>query len=451
MTLENMVKTYFISGAQLGARPMKGFETNLNAYYDYLAKAGKNPEIIVSPMNGSYKEDELHPSIAENPRYIIADKYQLGKHMELIDFPIRAQQIIPTTGIGRFIQHNKSAVIASPKVALECLATSNKDLPKILATTGALTVPNYKLHTRIGQIANHDHQYGALLVEVDGDKFQYRQIIADKQGTFHDIDVRVQNGKVTKSKPDAIVFGDLHTGQTDEVVHQTNLQMMRDLKPRAVVLHDVYDGSSISHHNVNQLMQKTMKADVKGLDLRQELYDVGAKIHEYYNELAPKAQVVIVKSNHDEVLDRYLEEGRFINDPTNLRMALKLATAKLDGEDTLKAGIEEAYGTTFGRHVKFLGRDDDYKIRGIQLGSHGDLGGNGSRGGKRQQQNNYGSSITAHTHTPHIINDAWCVGTSTKLKMDYNRGPSSWMNTHALVHPNGKRQLINVVDGKYRF
>lgn len=446
MKLEQMVETHIVTAVQLGARPHKGFETALNAYAKKI-----DAEIHVVPMNGSYSDEELHPKIAENGNYNIARTHSFNKNFELIDFPIRAQQIIPTTGLGRFIQHNKSAVIASPKVSLECLPTSNKDLPKILATTGAMTEPNYKEGTRIGQIALRDHQFGALLVEVDGDKFQYRQIVADKQGTFYDIDVKVSpDGKITKSTPDAIVFGDLHTGQTNDVVHQTNLQMMRDLKPRAAILHDVYDGSSISHHNVNQLMQKTMKADVGGLSLRDELYMVGEKIHEYYSELAPKAEVVIVKSNHDEVLDRYLEEGRFIQDPTNLRIALKLAEAKLDGKDTLKAGIGEVYGD-FGKHVRFLGRDEDYKIRGIQLGSHGDLGGNGSRGGKRQQQNCYGSSITAHSHTPHIMNDAWCVGTSTNLKMDYNRGPSSWMNTHALVHPNGKRQLINVVEGRYRF
>ena len=197
-------------------------------------------------------------------------------------------------------------------------------------------------------------------------------------------------------------------------------------------------------------MQRTMKAKNGGLNLHDELYMVGETLHEYYNVLPDKSQIVVVKSNHDEVLDRYLEEGRFIKDPENFRVAAHLAIAKLDGEDTLKAGIEQVYGS-FGKYVKFLSRDDDFKIRGIQLGSHGDFGGNGSRGTMTQQQNNYGPSIVGHRHTPGIRRDAWCVGTSTNLKMDYNRGPSSWMHTHALVHPNGKRQLLNVIDGKIRF
>ena len=448
MSLEDIVtERYLVTAAQHGARPHKGFERSLNAYATDIGA-----QVVVAPINGAYIDEPLHPSIANNPDYTVTNSMGFNKNLELIDFPIRAQQIIPTTGLGRFIQHNKSAVLASPKVALECLATSNIELPKILATTGALTQPNYKTQTRIGQIAQRDHQYGALLIEVDGDLFQYRQIIADTSGTFYDIDRRVdgKTGKISKSNPDAIVFGDIHTAQINPAVHLTNLEMMRDLKPRAVVLHDIYDGSSISHHNVNQLMQRTMKADLRGLNLSDELYQVGALLHEYYNELGSKSEIVVVKSNHDEVLDRYLEEGRFINDPENFRLAANLAIAKLDGEDTLQAGIEGVYGS-FGKYVRFLGRDEDYKVRGIQLGAHGDLGGNGSRGGKRQQQNNYGPSITAHTHTPHILNDAWCVGTSTNLKMDYNRGPSSWMNTHALVHPNGKRQLINVIDSRYRF
>jgi hypothetical protein len=59
-------------------------------------------------------------------------------------------------------------------------------------------------------------------------------------------------------------------------------------------------------------------------------------------------------------------------------------------------------------------------------------------------------SIIGHSHTPAIEEGCYQVGTSTKLSRGYTHGPSSWLNTHCLIYPNGKRTLINVIDGKWR-
>jgi hypothetical protein len=34
--------------------------------------------------------------------------------------------------------------------------------------------------------------------------------------------------------------------------------------------------------------------------------------------------------------------------------------------------------------------------------------------------------------------------------LEYTAGPSSWLNTHCLLHADGKRQLIHIIDGKWR-
>ena len=65
-------------------------------------------------------------------------------------------------------------------------------------------------------------------------------------------------------------------------------------------------------------------------------------------------------------------------------------------------------------------------------------------------ENAYGLSVTGHAHTPEILRGAWQVGTTSKLNLDYTKGsPSSWFQTACLVYPNGSRQLISVVDGKW--
>jgi hypothetical protein len=59
-------------------------------------------------------------------------------------------------------------------------------------------------------------------------------------------------------------------------------------------------------------------------------------------------------------------------------------------------------------------------------------------------------SVIGHSHTPAIEEGCYQVGTSTKLSRGYTHGPSSWLNTHAIIYPNGKRTLINIIDGKWR-
>ena len=100
--------------------------------------------------------------------------------------------------------------------------------------------------------------------------------------------------------------------------------------------------------------------------------------------------------------------------------------------------------------VLWYDRDTEYKVAGIELGQHGDLGLNGSRGSLSQSEKAYGDCVVGHSHHSNIMRGAWRVGTSTKLKLDYNRGPSSWNQSHCLVYFDGSRQLINIIDSKWR-
>jgi hypothetical protein len=159
-------------------------------------------------------------------------------------------------------------------------------------------------------------------------------------------------------------------------------------------------------------------------------------------------EIVIVKSNHDEFLERYLQEGQYVKDPQNHRLSLMLSLKMLDGEDPLRCGVE-MHGLKSSK-IRWLRRDEDFKVARIQLGAHGDLGANGAKGSLRSTEAAYGNSVSGHTHSSEILRGAWQVGTSSYLKLLYNRGPSSWMHTSCLVYPNGSRQLINSINGRWR-
>lgn len=53
--------------------------------------------------------------------------------------------------------------------------------------------------------------------------------------------------------------------------------------------------------------------------------------------------------------------------------------------------------------------------------------------------------ISGHTHSPFLGQNSMVVGTSTKLKLDYTKGPSSWLNAHGILYGNGKYALITLI------
>jgi hypothetical protein len=58
--------------------------------------------------------------------------------------------------------------------------------------------------------------------------------------------------------------------------------------------------------------------------------------------------------------------------------------------------------------------------------------------------------VIGHSHQPGIDEGAYQVGTSTGLRLEYNQGPSAWLNAHCVVYASGKRSLLFVIDGEWR-
>ena len=99
--------------------------------------------------------------------------------------------------------------------------------------------------------------------------------------------------------------------------------------------------------------------------------------------------------------------------------------------------------------IRTLGRDESFKIKNWELGVHGDFGTNGSRGSLEQFRKLNTKVIVGHYHTPGRKDGALAVGTSTKLRVGYNMGPSSWLHSHVIIHEDGKAQHITMIDGEY--
>lgn len=426
------MKKYVISTLITGNNSNDKFLASLKFYCNK-----HNATLLLIPTNIDKLNDKQ-----KNNSSIIKSSVNLNRNLMLSVLPLNPEQVDPITGLDRLTSIHKSVIYGSPKQRLKSVANPSETLPRVIMTPGSVSHPSTK-NTKRALIANRDHVYGAIVVEVNKHYYNFRQVQADRHGSFIDLGVEYSNNSTKKAALEALIPGDYHAGFTDPKVKSIILSVMKKYSPKYLILHDFFDGISINHHIEHKYITRARLNQLNNLE--NELKFAAKEL----KELSTKVKnVSIVKSNHDEFLDRWLEEGKYVQDPTNHIIGLELALAKAMGQDPLAYGIGKFNKSL--NNVEFLKTDSSKKVtnKKIELASHGHRGANGSRGSSGNLEKCYQNIVYGHSHSPEILRNAWVVGTSTYLRLNYNTGPSSWMQTMCLVYANGSRQLINVIDGK---
>lgn len=441
-------KRFVITTAVTGCKVNKEFYESIKNF----CKINKAKLLILLSSDPGSKVSAAIDPVIKGEHIVFAD-VALNSNFFVSAIKLGAKQIDPVTSLSRIGQRSGSFVYASPKQRLFAAPTSNEKMPHVLMTTGAITKPNYLprkyMNARTAYIAQHDHVVGGIIVEIQNDEiYHYRQIQSDSKGGFVDLGILYSGVSVAKLNPEAFVLGDSHVTETDESAEKAWEEAFDLTGCKDVVLHDMFSGVSINHHEEHNKINRARLAMENKLDLIEELKEVG----KFLNKWTGKARkVIVVDSNHHDFLSKhYLQKGKYIEDPQNHYLGCILAAAMLRGENPLKYALEKIVKIKNPKKILWLKRDQDYKIAGIELGAHGDKGANGSRGSLKAMENAYGNSVSGHSHTPMILRGAWQVGTSSKLKLDYNQGPSSWLHTSCLVYSNGSRQLINSINGSWK-
>jgi len=330
---------------------------------------------------------------------------------------------------------------------------ASHNTPKPIMTTGAVTYPFYK-SDKTGHLAERDHKFAAVLVDVKSDtEYHFRHLISPDGEGFCDIDGKHYTPKgIKKAKVEALVCGDWHTGYTCPKVREATYGrkgMAKSLQPDAIIKHDFMDGYSISHHDERDATIMAQKAEAGKLDLRKELEKNLDELK--YIMSRTKAKIVMVASNHNDHLDRYLAEQRYNKDHKNRLIAIELhANTIKSGFGAFQGYIDANIPDKLKKRLKWLSRDEEYNKAGVKLDLHGDVGANGARGSLKAYDRHCHGTVTGHTHQPAIEGNAYQVGTSTHLRLPYTKGLSSWLNTHAVVYSTGQVQLINIIDGVWR-
>lgn len=444
MALDDVVKKYVITSAQCNARVNKQFLKSLDTYCSM-----NSAELLILPMQGkNIHEDQLDAMLQ---MYSIIDgDLKLNDKIKIKDYKVKPQAIRPLTGLEPLVKGDKSSILAGTKINWRAVANSNTRMAKLLMTTGAVTHPNYNTDHRIGKFAKTDHEYGAIIVEVTSNKsYHVRYVEALKNGKFQDMET-IYNGEETEQRRvNSIVVGDVHTGVTDKKALAGTLDMIVDLQPKNIFIHDLFNGSSISHHDIGDIVERNYNYKKNKLSLETEIKKNVDMLKTFLKASPDDSKIYVVASNHNEVINRYLKEGRFIDEPQNVELGCELLNHYLQGKNPLEEAIKKYWDMS--DRIVFLKRGEDLRIRGYYMSEHGDKGPNGSRGNPRAYDKTLEKSITGHTHSSYKYRHTVKAGTISELEQRYNRGgTSSWIHSNVILYDNGKTSIVNIIDGKYR-
>lgn len=455
------VRRYIVTSLQNNTRVWQPFYRNLRAYQDYL-----EAELLVSSF--TYNQNAYGKLSTKRGTKKKSDQQELWYDPEvepLLDASDRDIELAPgLVWCGRMntlptaqrplsgfetYTGTASGILPHAKVAMQSVAQSREDGAKFNYTTGTLGQMNY-IQKRAGIRAEFHHVYGALLVEVDSEgEWWVRHLIADGRGTFTDLDVRVENGECREGEfVEAINWGDVHVAQAEPWIQEMAWGeggMLDELRPSYQFMHDTLDFYRRNHHDRGDPHHRFRLWRAGEESVREECAEVASFLADFSHR--DFCQTIVVDSNHDGALSRWLREADYRADPVNAlfflerQLAAYRAMDEQDGdfhlvEDTLKSlGCPD--------DVRFLRTDEAFVICGrVQCGDHGHLGPDGARGTPGNLARQGRQSNTGHTHSAAVIDGQWVAGTCV-LDAHYARGPSSWSPTQIVTYKGaGKRSMV---------
>jgi len=458
-------KRFVITSAQNNTWVHKDF---LNSILTY-CKAN-DARLIVSTFhynkNGfQNNEDEdtwydpaIRPYILDRPAKIAESLVYCG------ELNILPTAVNPLSGLDTYTK-NASGIVPHAKVQMKSLPRQKGEEPRFLYTTGSITLRNY-IDMKAGQKAAFHHVIGALVVEVDDDgDWWVRQICADSEGGFYDLDkYYLPSGVETGKSIKAVSWGDIHAEDIDPFVMFGMFNkggILDTLKPEYQFMHDLVSFRARNHHNRHDPYFR-FKSFIEGTD--SVAADIAKGVGVLFKANRPWTKIVVVASNHDLAIVRWLKEEDYRKDPANAIFFLKMQLATYEAmhedrdmnflEHAIKIVSEDRYGKPLPDNITFLKEDDSFILETpdgkINCSNHGHNGNNGARGSLKGYAKLGMKQIVGHSHTCGIFDGCYQNGTSSLLDLGYNKGPSSWSHSHTIVYSNGKRAIITQRGSKWR-
>lgn len=466
------VKRFLLTCAQNNTEIHHEFWRNLQAFAEHVgaqihvarftyALNGPSPHLKKS-VKAQQREiewaKELIPFLSED-RTEIAPGLVWCADLDILPTAVR-----PLSGLESYTGR-ASGVFPHPKIAMEPVASGKHEGTKHNYTTGTVTQRNY-IQRKAGMKAEFHHCYGALMVEVDHTGTWFvRQINADSDGSFQDLDTWVAAGMVSDGhRVEAIYWGDGHDVESNEeaVALAFDEGGIKDqLRPRKDFIGDVISFKSRSHHDRKD-PHRMFQRRLQGLGCVRS--EAASSAGWFIRMMRDYCETHSVYGNHERHIGQWLKEadGRF--DPVNAEFWSAMQSAvfahiREHGEEPnfLETAIRIAYpNNAFQKRMRFLMEDESVVVcpdhgGGIECGMHGDRGPNGARGSVPGFAKSGRKTCIGHVHSSQIRDGVYVAGTFEKMSdNDWTRGQSSWSHSHVVIYPNGKRTIITCYKNKWR-
>lgn len=415
----------------------------------------KNP---TSTWGGSQQNAEYWDTPVRE--YLWNQRLALNKNLTLLaDMKIQPTASSPLTGADG-LSHASSGIIGHTKVQLKSIATPQSRMAKLLMTTGACTVENYT-DSRAGKIGAFHHSLSCVLAEIDGKRFYARHVHFDsKTNSATDLERRFTVDRcIDAPRPLALNMGDTHVDFIDPLVERATFDapdsLVNLLKPRALIWHDLNDDYACNPHHEGNPFNPIAKFRSGRDSVRGEVFRAIGYVATHTPD---DCTSYVVSSNHNDFLGRWINRHDWRSDPANAEFYLETALAMVRDTSMTTKGTDYPDPFTYWlrkqlaerKNIIALDTDESLMMGGVEQGMHGHQGPNGARGSITNLRRLGVKSIIGHSHSPGIDEGCYQNGTSTRLRLEYNHGASSWLNAHTVLHADGKRQLIVIVDGQYR-
>lgn len=464
------IKRYILTAAQNNTYVHDAFWRNLNAFaaefqaeihisrftYNknaYAAAEVKPDSKSVSDYDDSWYDEKLKPFFSDEPLQLAPGLVWCGE-MNILPTAVR-----PLSGFETYTGRN-SGIFPHVKIALESIVAMVGEGTKFNYTTGAVTLRNY-IQKKAGLKADFHHAFGALLVEVDDTGTWFcRHLNATNDGSFYDLNVKVAKGRVTVGhRVEAINWGDTHGAETDAGVADLAFGeggMLDELNPRYQFHNDLFSMRARGHHDMKNCHAMFARYVNGEESVEGEAVKTVALLKKSFRR---GCTTVVVDSNHDQHVTRWLREGDHKADPVNAQFYLRAQTRLYDAIAARDSNFHllewVLRGAGCPKSVRFLRQDESFVVcqdsgGGVECGMHGDLGPNGARGSIRSLAKLARKANIGHSHSAGIFDGIYQAGTSSRLRLEYTKGPSSWSHSHIVTYANGKRCIVTMYSGKWR-
>lgn len=393
-----------VTAAQNKTSVNKGFIDSLKSYKSHLKKLGYKAEIVIIPSQyrnpTSIKESRKKLGkdwwVDEIDEYLYYGKIHFGDTLIAADSRVVPTAKIPLNGYESLASQN-NLVLGHPRIHFKTLPRFKDQKLRTMNTTGFCTVKNYS-KSKSGDIAYIHHSYGFTIVEKkpNGNCYIPRTVKVNSDGTFTDLQHRCTPKGVTKvSECKGFIAGDIHLRHIDQQKMLKTQKILTKIRPKEIVLHDVFDGATVNPHETKDLFIQKRKILEGENIVNNEVKDL-LDFLTAFSLIHYDSEVKVVQSNHDDFLDRWVNNFDWKKDLHNSETYLELAKIQ-QTIDLRKYGNLIGYLLHTSGHT-YIPNSESHFIGDYQVGHHGEYGINGARGSINSFKKLSQKMIHGHSH-----------------------------------------------------